>query len=564
MSVVNATASRTVAPPQPAAARGTSVLQLDHCHTIQTSNIWAAMLFPAIILEGRSLLEILREAETAGYLAFGTSTRVDTMLRTSASGLMFEMRDGRRMLVTALYNGVSEVIVELTDVTTVIEMALSEQRDVLTGLPNRLALIGRCREVLSGEVGALNEAAVLYIDLDRFKAVNDTLGHPVGDHLLKLVCQRIAGLLAPGDVLARFGGDEFAVLQLQGAQPDAAAELANRIIELVGRSYLIDGHPVLVGASVGVALCSTDGKSAEDLIKNADLALFKAKCSGRGMAVFFTEEMDKQIQERRRLEIDLRRALALQEFSLVYQPQFQIDGTRLIGFEALVRWTSADRGTVSPADFIPLAEEIGLIVPLGEWVLRTACVEAASWPTSMSVSVNLSPLQFRSQQLVTVVVSALAKSGLDASRLDLEITEGALMEDTEAVVATLRQIKALGVKISMDDFGTGYSSLSYLQKFPFDKIKIDQSFVRSIETSADSAAIVRAVTALGQSLGMVTIAEGVETEQQLARITRDGCQQVQGFLTGRPLTPEAARKLIFSTRIQVPKQENYDVSPCIL
>jgi EAL domain-containing protein (putative c-di-GMP-specific phosphodiesterase class I) len=256
------------------------------------------------------------------------------------------------------------------------------------------------------------------------------------------------------------------------------------------------------------------------------------------------------------LEVDLRRALALQEFSLVYQPQFQIDGIKLIGFEALVRWTSAGRGTVSPADFIPLAEEIGLIVPLGEWVLRTACLEAATWPSSMTVSVNLSPLQFRGQQLITIVVSALAKSGLDAPRLELEITEGALMEDTEAVVTTLRQIKALGVKISMDDFGTGYSSLSYLQKFPFDKIKIDQSFVRSIETNSDSAAIVRAVTALGQSLGMVTIAEGVETEEQLARIAGYGCQQVQGFLTGRPLTPEAARTLVIFTETQFPKQEN--------
>jgi diguanylate cyclase (GGDEF)-like protein len=295
MFVAKATDSLTVAPSE-SATTGTSVLQLDRSHKVKASNIWAAMLFPAITLEGRSLLDILREAETAGHLSFGTSTRVNTMLQTSASGLLLEMRDGRKMLITALYNGVSEVIVELTDVTTVIETALSGQRDVLTGLPNRLALIRRCQEVLSGEVGALDTAAVLYIDLDRFKAVNDTLGHPAGDNLLKLVSQRIAGLLAPGDVLARLGGDEFAVLQLQGAQPHAAAELAKRIIELVGRSYLIGGHSVLVGASVGIARFSNDGKSAEDLIKNADLALFKAKCSGRGMAVFFTEEMDRQIQ----------------------------------------------------------------------------------------------------------------------------------------------------------------------------------------------------------------------------------------------------------------------------
>lgn len=359
----------------------------------------------------------------------------------------------------------------------------------------------------------------------------------------------MAGLLAPGDLLARLGGDEFAILQAHGNQPAAAADLAKRIIELVGRTYLIRGHSVLVGASAGVALASSDGRSAEDLIKNADLALFKAKCAGRGTAVFFTDEMDREIQTRRKLEIDLRRALALQEFSLAYQPQFQIDGTKLIGFEALLRWSSETRGNVSPAQFIPLAEEIGLIVPLGEWVIRTACFEAAKWPVALSISVNLSPLQFRSQQLVSVIVSALAKSGLDPTRLELEITEGALMEDTAAVVATLRQIKSLGVKVSMDDFGTGYSSLSYLQKFPFDKIKIDQSFVRSIETNPDSAAIVRAVTALGQSLGMVTIAEGVETPEQLARIAQDGCQQVQGFLTGRPLTAEAAADLVLSSQI---------------
>lgn len=529
------------------ATRGASVFQLDQFGRIGTCNSWAKTLFPGIALEWQMLADVFRDAENLGLLTSGTFSRVGSMLRAFDSGLIFEMRDGRSILVTALYD--SEITLELTDVTAVIATALSEQRDVLTGLPNRLALIGRCREVLSGDFEERGAAALLYIDLDRFKYVNDTLGHPVGDDLLKLVAQRMAGLLAPGDLLARLGGDEFAILQAHGNQPAAAADLAKRIIELVGRTYLIRGHSVLVGASAGVALASSDGRSAEDLIKNADLALFKAKCAGRGTAVFFTDEMDREIQTRRKLEIDLRRALALQEFSLAYQPQFQIDGTKLIGFEALLRWSSETRGNVSPAQFIPLAEEIGLIVPLGEWVIRTACFEAAKWPVALSISVNLSPLQFRSQQLVSVIVSALAKSGLDPTRLELEITEGALMEDTAAVVATLRQIKSLGVKVSMDDFGTGYSSLSYLQKFPFDKIKIDQSFVRSIETNPDSAAIVRAVTALGQSLGMVTIAEGVETPEQLARIAQDGCQQVQGFLTGRPLTAEAAADLVLSSQI---------------
>jgi diguanylate cyclase (GGDEF)-like protein len=548
MSVLEARVSTSSALSKSLATRGASVLRLDHLGRVATSNTWAKTLFPGVALDMRLLADVFRDAENLGLLASGTSSRVNSMLFLFDSGLIFEMRDGRKILVTALYD--SEITLELTDVTAVIATALSEQRDVLTGLPNRLALIDKCSDILCRDLGAIGEAALLYIDLDRFKSVNDTLGHPVGDDLLKLVAQRMASLLGPGDLLARLGGDEFAILQTHGVQPAAAADLAERIIELVGRTYLIRGHSVLVGASAGIALASRDGKSADDLIKNADLALFKAKCAGRGTAVFFTDEMDQEIQTRRRLEIDLRRALALKEFSLAYQPQFQIDGTKLIGFEALLRWTSESRGNVSPAQFIPLAEEIGLIVPLGEWVLRTACLEAAKWPTSMSISVNLSPLQFRSQQLVSVIVSALAKSGIDPTRLELEITEGALMEDTDAVVATLRQIKSLGVRVSMDDFGTGYSSLSYLQKFPFDKIKIDQSFVRSIETNADSAAIVRAVTALGQSLGMVTIAEGVETPEQLARIARDGCQQVQGFLTGRPLTAEAAAQLVLSAHIE--------------
>jgi diguanylate cyclase (GGDEF)-like protein len=524
-------------------ATGTAVIHLNQRRAIVSHNAWTAAFLPFGELSGRPIENVLSEAENAGLFTSGACAQLAAMLRDNRSGLVLDMRDGRKILVTGFYDRADIVTLELTDVSAVIALTLSEQRDVLTGLPNRLALLDKFHDVLAGGSQSAAGAALLYIDLDRFKAVNDTLGHPVGDDLLKLVSERMTRLLAPGDLLARFGGDEFAVLQTQAAQPAAAAELAERIIELVSRIYLIRGHSVLIGVSVGIALAASDGRTPEELIKNADLALFEAKCAGRGTAMFFTDEMDRQIQARRNLEIDLRRALALKEFSLAYQPQFQIDGTRLVGFEALLRWNSDSRGPVSPAQFIPLAEEIGIIVPLGEWVLRTACLEATKWPNGLSISVNLSPLQFRSPQLVSVIVSALAKAGLDPARLELEVTEGALMEDTDAVVATLHQIKALGVKVSMDDFGTGYSSLSYLQKFPFDKIKIDQSFVRSIETDPDSAAIVRAVTALGQSLGMVTIAEGVETQQQLEQIARDGCQQVQGFLTGRPLTAAAAAAL---------------------
>ena len=519
---------------------GTSILTVDASGRIVAFTARTANLFPVGDFRGRPVSDVLSDAERFGILAPDTAPRVAAMIKARSKSLLCDMRDGRKILLNAIYGASGDIDLEFTDVTEALFMAMSHQRDVLTGLPNRLALLTRLSECISRGSSEQSRAALLYIDLDRFKSVNDTLGHPVGDGLLKLVTERMTKLLASDDLLVRLGGDEFAIFQPSGQQPEAAQSLAERIIELVGRTYLIQGHSVQVGASVGIALVATDGETPDELIKNADLALFKAKADGRGIFRFFTDEMDRKIQLRRKLEIDLRRALALREFSLVYQPQFQISGTRLVGFEALLRWNSEERGNVSPADFIPLAEEIGLIVPLGEWVMRTACLEAASWPGELSISVNLSPLQFRTPNLVGVVVSALSNAGLAPSRLELEITEGALMDDTDAVVAILKQIKALGVKISMDDFGTGYSSLSYLQKFPFDKIKIDQSFVRNLETNPDSAAIVRAVTALGESLGMVTIAEGVETEQQLRQITKDGCQQVQGYLTGRPISAESA------------------------
>jgi len=527
-------------------AFGTSIMCLDQRGHVLSSTSRTMNLFPVGKLEGRSVDSVLSDAELFGIVAPDTANRVATMLNTRSRSLLCDMRDGRTILLNAIYGFDGNIDLEFTDVTEALFLALSHQRDVLTGLPNRLALLTRLSESISRSLAQEAHAALLYIDLDRFKSVNDTLGHPVGDSLLKLVTERMTKLLKPDDLLVRLGGDEFAIFQVEGQQPVAAQALAERIIELIGRTYLIQGHSVQVGASVGIALVATDGETPDELIKNADLALFKAKADGRGIFRFFTEEMDRKIQLRRKLEIDLRRALALREFSLVYQPQYQIRGTKLVGFEALLRWNSEERGSVSPADFIPLAEEIGLIVPLGEWVMRTACLEAASWTGELSISVNLSPLQFRTPNLVSVVISALSNAGLASSRLELEITEGALMDDTDAVVATLRQIKALGVKISMDDFGTGYSSLSYLQKFPFDKIKIDQSFVRNLENNPDSAAIVRAVTALGESLGMVTIAEGVETEYQLEQITKDGCQQVQGYLTGRPVSAESASNLASS------------------
>ncbi|MCK8779705.1 EAL domain-containing protein [Rhizobium sp. NTR19] len=503
-------------------------------------------LFGGRAVPGKPLVDLLDEAEKFGFLPGGTAASIKTALAARQSKQLLSLADGRSIMVATEFAAADDMTLHFVDVSFAVQMTLSQQRDVLTGLPNRVELLRRLNEHLASPA-SLPQTAVLYVDLDRFKMVNDTLGHPIGDALLKLVVERMQRLLAPKDVLARLGGDEFVILQAEGEQPHAAEVLASRIIEIVGRTYLLQGHSVQVGASVGIALAATDGKTSEELIKNADLALFKAKSAGRGTFRFFTDAMDREIQERRALEIDLRRAIIMQEMSLVYQPQFEIDGNKLVGFESLVRWSTPERGSVSPAQFIPLAEETGIIDQLGEWVLRTACKEAAGWPEPLTVSVNLSPVQFKSPKLVSIIVGALSSAGLPPSRLDLEITEGALIENTEAVLLMLNQIKAMGIKVSIDDFGTGYSSLSYLQKFPFDKIKIDQSFIRSLETNADSAAIVRAVTALGKSLGMMTIAEGVETESQLELIARDGCAQVQGYLTGRPLAADAASELI-STR----------------
>jgi len=508
---------------------------------IVASDEGAADLFQGLLSSGKPLAQALDEAQKSGVLVGDATTALIGALERHQQQLL-ETRDGRTLMMTSIADVSGNHVLRFVDVTIVVETALSKQRDALTGLPNRIELLRSMKEHLDSSSGQ-SQGALLFLDLDRFKLVNDTLGHPIGDALLKLVTERVSRIMGAKDLFARVGGDEFVILQRDPDQPRAAEALAHRLIDLVGRTYLIQGHSVQVGVSVGIALPGLDGATAEDVIKNADLALFKAKSGGRSTFRFFTEAMDLEMQRRRALEIDLQRALVLEQFHLVYQPQFQIGGNRLVGFEALLRWSTPERGNVSPADFIPIVEEIGLMDRLGEWVLRRACEDAANWPGALSVSVNVSPIQFKDPRFMGTVLSALAHSGLSPVRLDVEITEGALMDDTNATISVLTQLKALGIKISMDDFGTGYSSLSYLQKFPFDKIKIDQSFIRSMETSEDSASIVRAVTALGASLGMTTIAEGVETENQLARITQDGCNQVQGYLTGRPIPAHEAKTL---------------------
>jgi diguanylate cyclase (GGDEF)-like protein len=424
------------------------------------------------------------------------------------------------------------------------------RHDALTDLPNRVLFRERMAEGLA-RVDALGETlAVICLDLDNFKGVNDTLGHPIGDRLLGAIAERIRGAVREGDTVARLGGDEFAILQTD-ATPQAASALARRLTAIISESIEIDGQEINSGVSIGIALAPNDGNAADHLMKCADLALYRAKAEGRATFRFFEPDMDARIQARRALEVDLRRALAAGEFTLAYQPQINLASNDLIAMEALLRWNHAERGAVPPSEFIPLAEEMGLIVPLGEWVLREACKDAAGWPDPIKVAVNLSPVQFRNRGLVATVKQALAAARLAPHRLELEITEAVLLQDDEAIVTMLHELRALGVRISMDDFGTGYSSLSYLRSFPFDKIKIDRSFIKDIDRNRDSAVIIKAIASLGHSLGIETTAEGIETVEQLELVRRAGCTEMQGYLASPPRPASEAADLIARFRRQV-------------
>jgi diguanylate cyclase (GGDEF)-like protein len=384
------------------------------------------------------------------------------------------------------------------------------------------------------------------LDLDRFKHVNDTLGHAAGDKLLQMVADRLRTLVRETDTIARMGGDEFAVMQVAISQAADATSLAQRIIDVLSQPYDIEGRQAVIGTSIGVSVGPGDGISPDQILRNADLALYRAKGDGRGMFRFFERGMDAQMQARRALECDLRKALAGGEFELYYQPVVDLASNEISGLEALIRWHHPEKGMIPPNTFIPLAEEIGLIVPIGEWAIREACTTAASWPRELKVAVNLSPAQFRSPGLLQVIVEALATSGLSPVRLELEITETILLQDSEATLATLYRLRELGVRVAMDDFGTGYSSLSYLQSFPFDKIKIDRSFVKDIAESTGSLNIVRAVAALAKGLGMAATAEGVETQAQLDKIRGEGCSEMQGFLFSIPLPARDIERLFLS------------------
>jgi diguanylate cyclase (GGDEF)-like protein len=407
--------------------------------------------------------------------------------------------------------------------------------DSLTGLGNRLLFKEQLEEALKDVSVTPHPLAVLFLDLDGFKAVNDTVGHSIGDLLLKSVAAKLRDILPRTDRIARLGGDEFAILQMSATQPGSSIALAEKIIEIVSQPCNIDGHDVMVGASVGIAVAHPGSMTTGDFLKSADLAMYSAKSDGRGTYRMFDPEMDAIVQARRVLERDMRSALVQNGFKLFYQPLVNLQTNKVTAFEALMRWQHPERGVISPSVFIPVAEEMGLIVQLGEWALRQACAEATGWPDDICVSVNLSPLQFSKGNLVSTVMSALASARLVASRLELEITESVLLEKSERNISILNQLRDLGVRISMDDFGTGYSSIGYLRSFPFDKIKIDQSFVRDLLVDEGSLAIVRAIASLGVSFGITTTAEGVETEEQMRCLNLEGCIEVQGYLYSKPV-----------------------------
>ena len=477
------------------------------------------------------------------YLAWRNAVAVSK----AASDTVMTLRDGRVYAIHHQPMPDGGWVATHDDITerkrAVAQIERMAHHDALTGLPNKGVFRERLAQAVQRTRGG-EPLAVLYLDLDRFKAVNDTLGHPVGDELLRATAQRLCECLRQSDMVARLGGDEFAIIQADAPQPAAANSLAERLVRVLGAPFEIDGHQIVIGASVGVAFSPEHGTDPDELLKKADLAMYDAKAAGRGAASFFNTMMDEQVQGRRALELDLRRAIEAGEFVLHYQAIVSLPRRTLIGFEALVRWQHPQRGLVGPDHFIPAAEETGLIGPLGEWVLREAFAQAALWPAHLGLAVNLSPLQLRGGNFVKVLRSALAAAGLAPTRVEIEITENVLLAENSINLAILHELRALGVRISLDDFGVGFSSLSYLRSFPFKKIKIDRSFVADVVGNREAAAIVRAITTLGADLDMIITAEGVETEAQLQRVQELGCDEAQGYLISAPRPADELASLI--------------------
>jgi diguanylate cyclase (GGDEF)-like protein len=511
---------------------------------------------PERVSPGMSLIEIVDLRFEAGsfpamtrdeYLRWRTNVAVSNEAKDSIVELMngrtFKIR--HRPMPGGGWVATHEDITEQRQSEVKIEYMA--HHDALTDLANRVLLNDRLEHAL-GRVQHAEMVAVHHLDLDQFKAVNDTFGHPCGDKLLRVVAERLRGLVGEADTIARMGGDEFVIVQATIADPAEATSLAQRVIDALSEPYDIDGQQAVIGVSIGISVGPGDGSNPDKLLRNADLALYRAKSDGRGTFRFFEPAMDLQMQTRRVMEQDLRKALPAGEFELHYQPVVNLASKEISGFEALIRWNHPAKGLISPATFIPLAEEIGFIVPMGEWVIRQACATAAQWPDNLHVAVNISAIQFRSPGLMQVIVSALAASGLAPTRLEIEITESVLLHNKEATLAVLHQLRALGIRIAMDDFGTGYSSLTYLQSFPFDKIKIDRSFVKNITEDSSSLTIVRAVAALANGMGMTATAEGVETAEQLHSIASEGCTEMQGFLFSKPLPAAEIERQFLSGR----------------
>jgi diguanylate cyclase (GGDEF)-like protein len=511
---------------------------------------------PELVLPGITFEDVIRLSVAAGK--HGSQTVTDLLAdherflaHQDGENHFQHLSDGR--IISTAYRPTSDGgwLITCEDVTerqrAESQIAFMAHHDALTNLPNRSLFAERVEQAI-GQAGRGCGFAVFCLDLDNFKQVNDTLGHPMGDELLRAVADRLNACVREIDTVARLGGDEFAIIQVGIQHAEDTERLARRLVEHVGAAYELNGHHVVVGCSVGISLAPADGATGEKLLKNADMALYRAKVDGRGTWRFFEPAMDASLQRRRAIELDLREAMDKDEFVLFYQPFYDLRLDRISGFEALLRWRHPQRGLVPPDQFIPIAEEIGLITAVGEWVLNRACEQAAMWPDDIKLAVNVSAAQFRHPGLIEVIANALAASRLSPQRLELEITESVLLTNSAETTATLHKLKANGLRIALDDFGTGYSSLSYLRSFPFDKLKIDQSFVRDANATNGSKLIIRAIISLGKSLGMKTIAEGVETIEQLNQMKAEGCDEAQGFLISHPMPATEIASTILALR----------------
>jgi diguanylate cyclase (GGDEF)-like protein len=511
-------------------------------------------LRPDDIRPGLTLRALLERRAAAGTFSGDIDQYLESVSAAIKAGRttsqFVELDDGRTIAVVNVPMAGGGWVATHEDITerrrSEMQIAHMARHDALTDLPNRLLLRERLAEALI-HVERGQRLAVLCLDLDHFKNINDSLGHPIGDELLRAAAGRLRACVRETDTISRVGGDEFAIIQTDITDATDAERLALRLSEVIAAPYDLQGHMVVTATSIGIAVAPVDGIDANELLKNADMALYGAKADGRGVYRFFEPRMDARMKARRALELALRKALANDEFELYYQPVVNLDGETVQCCEALLRWNHPEHGLVMPADFIPIAEEIGLIVPIGEWVIRRACEDASKWPDDIRVAVNLSPTQLNNSLLFPTVLNALTAAQIPAHRLELEITEAVLMENTEANLRTLHGLRGLGIRISMDDFGTGYSSLSYLRSFPFDKIKIDRCFITGLGDDNESAAIVQAVAGLAQQLSMTTTAEGVETRTQLDRVRALGCTDVQGHFYSPPV-PAKELAAIFAKR----------------